>query len=133
MRSRLVPLALLLAAGVGLCQDKPKADPPKTEPGKFAGPTTDGFLLPNGWHLTPVGKHAVTTDLPLNVIPLKDNKHALVATSGWNTHDLYLIDISGAQRELLEGATALFASVVLLWVGVWMHDRRHAAAWQDYI
>ena len=45
----------------------------------------------------------------------------------------YLIDISGAQRELLEGATALFASVVLLWVGVWMHDRRHAAAWQDYI
>lgn len=45
----------------------------------------------------------------------------------------YLIDISGAQRELLEGATALFASVVLLWVGVWMHDRRHATAWQDYI
>jgi len=45
----------------------------------------------------------------------------------------YLIDISGAQRELLEGATALFASLVLLWVGVWMHDRRHAAAWQDYI
>jgi high-affinity iron transporter len=45
----------------------------------------------------------------------------------------YLIDISGAQRELLEGATALFASAVLLWVGVWMHDRRHAAAWQDYI
>ena len=45
----------------------------------------------------------------------------------------YLIDISGAQRELLEGVTALFASVVLLWVGVWMHDRRHAAAWQDYI
>lgn len=45
----------------------------------------------------------------------------------------YVIDVSGAQRELLEGATALFASVVLLWVGVWMHDRRHAAAWQDYI
>nr|WP_322940509.1 FTR1 family protein [Pseudomonas sp. s4] len=45
----------------------------------------------------------------------------------------YLIDISGAQRELLEGATALFASVALLWVGVWMHDRRQAAAWQDYI
>ncbi|WP_277373210.1 cytochrome c/FTR1 family iron permease [Pseudomonas sp. AA-38] len=45
----------------------------------------------------------------------------------------YVIDVSGAQRELLEGVTALFASVVLLWVGVWMHDRRHAAAWQDYI
>ena len=45
----------------------------------------------------------------------------------------YLIDVSGAQRELLEGATALFASVMVLWLGVWMHDRRHAAAWQDYI
>jgi len=45
----------------------------------------------------------------------------------------YVIDVSGAQRELLEGSTALFASVVLLWVGVWMHDRRHAAAWQASI
>jgi high-affinity iron transporter len=45
----------------------------------------------------------------------------------------YVIDVSGAQRELLEGCTALFASVMVLWLGVWMHDRRHAAAWQDYI
>jgi high-affinity iron transporter len=22
---------------------------------------------------------------------------------------------------------------MVLWLGVWMHDRRHAAAWQDYI
>ncbi|MBX8589516.1 cytochrome c/FTR1 family iron permease [Pseudomonas cichorii] len=45
----------------------------------------------------------------------------------------YVIDVSGAQRELLEGATALFASVMVLWLGVWMHDRRHADAWQDYV
>lgn len=45
----------------------------------------------------------------------------------------YVIDVSGAQRELLEGCTALFAAVMVLWLGVWMHDRRHAAAWQDYI
>ena len=45
----------------------------------------------------------------------------------------YVINVSGSQRELLEGATALFASVMVLWLGVWMHDRRHAAAWQDYI
>jgi YVTN family beta-propeller protein len=93
MRSLLVPLALLTAA-VAVAQDKPVV-----EPGKFAGPTKDGFLLPNGWHLTPVGKHAVTTDLPLNVLPLKDNKHVLVATSGWNTHELYLIDVSGAEPK----------------------------------
>ncbi|MEK1904300.1 MAG: FTR1 family protein [Pseudomonas sp.] len=58
---------------------------------------------------------------------------ALLAGVGTWALAAYVIDVSGAQRELLEGATALFASVVLLWVGVWMHDRRHAAAWQDYI
>jgi len=45
----------------------------------------------------------------------------------------WFIDIGGAQRELMEGCTALFAAVMVLWLGVWMHDRRHAAAWQDYI
>ena len=59
----------------------------------------------------------------------------LAILAGFGTWALaaYLIDVSGAQRELLEGATALFASVMVLWLGVWMHDRRHAAAWQDYI
>lgn len=60
---------------------------------------------------------------------------ALALLAGLATWGLaaYVIDVSGAQRELLEGATALFASVMVLWLGVWMHDRRHAAAWQDYI
>ncbi|MDG1579637.1 cytochrome c/FTR1 family iron permease [Pseudomonas sp. GOM6] len=58
---------------------------------------------------------------------------AIVAGFGTWALAAYLIDVSGAQRELLEGATALFASVMVLWLGVWMHDRRHAAAWQDYI
>ncbi|HEY0286642.1 MAG TPA: FTR1 family protein [Pseudomonas sp.] len=60
---------------------------------------------------------------------------ALALLAGLGTWALaaYVIDVSGAQRELLEGATALFASAMVLWLGVWMHDRRHAAAWQDYI
>ena len=60
---------------------------------------------------------------------------ALALVAGLATWALaaYVIDVSGAQRELLEGCTALFASVMVLWLGVWMHDRRHAAAWQDYI
>ncbi len=58
---------------------------------------------------------------------------ALLAGVGTWALAAYLIDVSGAQRELLEGVTALFASVMVLWLGVWMHDRRHAAAWQDYI
>lgn len=99
MRSVLVPLALLAVVTASSAQDKPKDAP------KFAGPTKDGFLLPNGWHLTPVGKHAVTTDLPLNVLPLKDNKHVLVATSGWNAHDLSVIDVSGPEPKVVSKVT----------------------------
>jgi high-affinity iron transporter len=58
---------------------------------------------------------------------------ALLAGLGTWAVAAYAIDVSGSQRELLEGATALFAAVMVLWLGVWMHDRRHAAAWQDYI
>ncbi|WP_110992059.1 cytochrome c/FTR1 family iron permease [Pseudomonas sichuanensis] len=59
----------------------------------------------------------------------------LALVAGFATWALaaYVINVGGAQRELLEGCTALFASVMVLWLGVWMHDRRHAAAWQNYI
>ncbi|WP_060482998.1 FTR1 family protein [Pseudomonas sp. NBRC 111119] len=59
----------------------------------------------------------------------------LALVAGFATWALaaYVINVGGAQRELLEGCTALFAAVMVLWLGVWMHDRRHAAAWQDYI
>ena len=59
----------------------------------------------------------------------------LALVAGFATWALaaYVVDVGGAQRELLEGCTALFAAVMVLWLGVWMHDRRHAAAWQDYI
>jgi high-affinity iron transporter len=49
----------------------------------------------------------------------------LVATS--------LIEISGASRELTEGFGALFAAVVLVSVGIWMHGKAQAGAWQRYI
>ncbi|MDI3372574.1 MULTISPECIES: cytochrome c/FTR1 family iron permease [Pseudomonas] len=59
----------------------------------------------------------------------------LALVAGFATWALaaYVIDVGGAQRELLEGCTALFAAVMVLWLGVWMHDRRHATAWQNYI
>ena len=45
----------------------------------------------------------------------------------------YLIAISGAHRELTEGFGSLFAAVILLWVGIWMHGKSQADAWQRYI
>lgn len=44
-----------------------------------------------------------------------------------------LISISGAGREVMEGGAALLASVVLFYVGIWMHSKTHAAHWQAYI
>lgn len=70
------------------------APPEATRP----GPTGDGFRLPNGWTLTPVGRHVETTDLPLNIVPLKDGKHALVASSGYNSHDLMLVNVEGEPK-----------------------------------
>ena len=61
------------------------------------GPTETGFLLPNGWHLTPAGKHVDISDLPLNIHPLKDNKHALVTTNGFNRHDVSLVDLTSGK------------------------------------
>ena len=45
----------------------------------------------------------------------------------------YLISISGASRELTEGVGALVSAVVLISVGVWMHGKAQAGAWQAYI
>ncbi len=75
------------------------ASGPAQEPkSQIPGPTKNGYLLPNGWHLTPAGKHIVTTDLPLNILPLKDNQHAIIATSGFNSHDLSLVNITGEPK-----------------------------------
>ena len=45
----------------------------------------------------------------------------------------YAVAISGAGRELTEGLSSLFAAVVLLSVGIWMHGKSNAQVWQRYI
>ncbi|HXF08844.1 MAG TPA: cytochrome c/FTR1 family iron permease [Candidatus Acidoferrales bacterium] len=45
----------------------------------------------------------------------------------------YLIDISGASREVTEGLTALLAMVILVGVGLWLHNKSYASRWQQYI
>lgn len=45
----------------------------------------------------------------------------------------YFVGISGASREVTEGLSSLFAAVVLLSVGMWMHQKSMAGAWQKYI
>jgi high-affinity iron transporter len=45
----------------------------------------------------------------------------------------HIITISGASREITEGFGSLFAAVVLVFVGIWMHGKAQADEWQRYI
>jgi YVTN family beta-propeller protein len=68
---------------------------------QYAGPSPgQGFLLPNGWTLNPAGEPIPLPDLPLNIIPLADSTHALAAASGYNAHELALVDL--AHKKVLD-------------------------------
>ncbi|HWT13444.1 MAG TPA: FTR1 family protein [Allosphingosinicella sp.] len=43
------------------------------------------------------------------------------------------VTISGASRELTEGFGSLLAAAILLFVGIWMHGKAQAGAWQLYV
>jgi len=45
----------------------------------------------------------------------------------------YVVDISGANREVTEGISALFAAIVLLSVGICMNQKSLAGRWQQYL
>lgn len=47
--------------------------------------------------------------------------------SGW------LMKMSGADREVLEGATSLVAIVILLYVGFWLHSRTEITRWKAFL
>ena len=45
----------------------------------------------------------------------------------------YLVEISGASREITEGVTALISATMLLYVGYWLHSKSNSQAWQKFI
>jgi high-affinity iron transporter len=45
----------------------------------------------------------------------------------------YAFEISGANRELTEGVTALAAAAMLLYVGYWLHAKSYAQAWSRFL
>jgi len=47
--------------------------------------------------------------------------------SGW------VLRISGAQRELLEGVTSLIAVVMLFYMGFWLHSKTEIGRWKAFI
>jgi hypothetical protein len=54
--------------------------------------TDDGFLLPNGWQITPTGRHVTLPDYVLNVSPTPDGKRLIALHCGHSPHGLAVID-----------------------------------------
>src|SRR3989442_15926576 len=52
----------------------------------------DGYALPNGWRITPIGKAIPTEDMLLNVLPAPDGRPVIALHSGFNPHGLGVID-----------------------------------------
>lgn len=56
----------------------------------------------------------------------------ILGIAGWFLSD-YIIQFGGKNREIMEGLISLFAVVVLLFVGFWLHNHSHAKKWQEFI
>lgn len=70
-----------------------------------------------------------------DVLPYVHSGWALALVAGLVTWAVaaYAFDISGTSREMTEGFAALFAAVILVGVGIWMHGKSLAGRWQAYI
>ena len=84
--------ALLFVAAFATTAPQFAAEP------QFPGPQENGFLLPNGWRLTPAGEQISLTDLPLNIFVTADGRYAVTATSGYNAHELTVVDLRERKR-----------------------------------
>ena len=94
-------IALVFLAGISLFYGCSTANKEITLPGKYA----DFTLLPNGWKLTPAGKHVNIGELPLNLIITADEKYALTCNSGMGENSISVVDISSGKeihREIIK-------------------------------
>jgi YVTN family beta-propeller protein len=66
---------------------------------ELPGPTESGYRLPNGWQITPVGTAVPVHDLVTNLLPTPDGKFMLALSSGYNPHELVLINIASGERS----------------------------------
>lgn len=80
--------------------------------------TSAGSDLPNGWRLTPAGKHLLTNDYVLGLTPTPDARRVIALHSGFNPHGLVVVDpqtVEPVQRLELKSA----------WLGMaWSPDRQ---------
>jgi YVTN family beta-propeller protein len=92
-----VAAGMAVIAAAGLIADRTAQSRKYSLPNHIS---TDGkMLLPNGWRITPAGRHIkLAGDLPMKMIVTKDGK-LLVNTAGWHDHDVHVIDIKSEKLE----------------------------------
>jgi YVTN family beta-propeller protein len=74
-----------------------------------ARPIPGGYELPNGWRITPAGKHVETPDYILNVLPHPSGRALVALSSGANPHTLLVLDpVTLAIRQTLKLKSAFF-------------------------
>ncbi|OQP44449.1 hypothetical protein A4H97_08710 [Niastella yeongjuensis] len=49
--------------------------------------------LPNGWSITPAGRHLTVGDLPLNIAVSRSQRYLAVTNNGQSTHSIQLVDV----------------------------------------
>jgi DNA-binding beta-propeller fold protein YncE len=78
-----------------------------------------GHLLPNGWKLTPAGRHVTLPDYVLNVTPSPDGKSLIALHCGHSPHGIAVLDAATLEvRQTIPLKSA--------WLGLaWAPDGRH--------
>jgi YVTN family beta-propeller protein len=84
MRRRLALLSLLLLPAVA------GAQAPKELPGHESGSTV---LLPNGWRISPAGRHLSLDDLPMEMALSPDGRTLVVTNDGYSKPILSVVDV----------------------------------------
>jgi YVTN family beta-propeller protein len=85
-----------------------KQAPARKLPG---GSAEAGYLLPNGWSITPAGEQIEVGDLPLALLMHPDGKHLLVSNNGYGTQSIDVINL--ASRKIVSRAR-----VDMTWLGL---------------
>ncbi|HEY2293475.1 MAG TPA: alkaline phosphatase family protein [Thermoanaerobaculia bacterium] len=79
-------LLLLLAAALPSAAQKPKTSRPGRE-------SRDVTLLPNGWRISPAGRHITVGDLPLAMAESPDGRWLVISNDGYSKPTLSLVDL----------------------------------------
>src|SRR3954470_18356093 len=106
-RPSVVLLVLLFLAAALPAAQKPKTSRPGRE-------SRDVTLLPNGWRISPAGRHITVGDLPLRMAESPDGRMLVISNDGYSKPTLTLVDLKTLDvRQKAEVANT--------WLGVVWH------------